>query len=62
MNGDEYIGFWYQDMRHGHGIFKQGTVTNSNSSFYIGEWSCDSKNGYGIYDHKLVSLSNILYF
>ncbi|EDV21153.1 uncharacterized protein TRIADDRAFT_60444 [Trichoplax adhaerens] len=51
-NGDEYNGFWYQDMRHGHGIMKQGTVTNVNSSFYIGEWLCDNKAGYGIYDHN----------
>ena len=43
-NGSEYIGYWKNDKRDGHGSLK------TSQTFYVGDWQNDQKNGYGVED------------
>jgi hypothetical protein len=44
LNGDQYIGEFKDDKRHG-----QGTYTWAEGSQYIGEWKDNKKHGQGTY-------------
>jgi amyotrophic lateral sclerosis 2 protein len=60
-NGDIYEGYFREGQRHGHGVLKQGSLTNSKlASIYIGEWLNDKKYGYGVIDDILKGLYNFL--
>lgn len=43
-NGDEYIGFWQNDKKHG-----KGKLIYSSGDLYDGLWQSDMKNGFGVY-------------
>lgn len=49
--GDEYVGNFRDDMRHGHGTLKSSQNKTSLDTIYIGDWANDMKSGYGVLDY-----------
>ena len=50
-NGSEYIGYWKNDTRDGHGSLRTYSLErNALQTFYVGDWQNDQKNGYGVQD------------
>ena len=41
-NNDEYLGYFYKDLRHGY-----GKMIFSNGDLYEGQWKCNLMNGNG---------------
>ena len=44
MNGDKYIGQWFQNKMQG-----KGKYWHQDGDFYEGHWKDDKAHGYGIY-------------
>uniref|UniRef100_A0A6Q2YD50 VPS9 domain-containing protein n=1 Tax=Esox lucius TaxID=8010 RepID=A0A6Q2YD50_ESOLU len=49
-SGELYEGFFQDNMRHGHGMLRSGTLNSSSPSVFIGQWVHDKKTGYGVFD------------
>uniref|UniRef100_A0AAZ3QPG5 VPS9 domain-containing protein n=1 Tax=Oncorhynchus tshawytscha TaxID=74940 RepID=A0AAZ3QPG5_ONCTS len=48
--GELYEGSFQDNMRHGHGMLRSGTLNSSSPSVFIGQWVHDKKTGYGVFD------------
>uniref|UniRef100_A0A673WP56 Alsin Rho guanine nucleotide exchange factor ALS2 n=1 Tax=Salmo trutta TaxID=8032 RepID=A0A673WP56_SALTR len=48
--GELYDGSFQDNMRHGHGMLRSGTLNSSSPSVFIGQWVHDKKTGYGVFD------------
>uniref|UniRef100_A0A674E7C9 Alsin Rho guanine nucleotide exchange factor ALS2 n=1 Tax=Salmo trutta TaxID=8032 RepID=A0A674E7C9_SALTR len=48
--GEFYEGSFQDNMRHGHGMLRSGTLNSSSPSVFIGQWVHDKKTGYGVFD------------
>ena len=45
-----YSGRWVQNLRHGHGVLRMGTLTSGSPSVFMGNWDNDKRSGYGMMD------------
>jgi hypothetical protein len=56
LDGHVYSGEWYQDKRHGRGLYRFSAIIgqslDDNCDQYDGQWSAGCMHGWGVYNHK----------
>ena len=50
-NGDEYLGDWQNDKRHGQGTYTYGPNSEWAGDQYVGEYKNGKRHGQGTYTH-----------